>query len=91
MKKSPVNISGISESRVAPVAAYIKKEKGGQGLIIVSSYAKAKRLKTDFSFFYDGSIYVIPEQDEALVRSLFRRGLRSDSTGIGCAQKSSAA
>ena len=30
MKKSPVNISGISESRVAPVAAYIKKEKGGQ-------------------------------------------------------------
>ena len=27
MKKSPVNISGISESRVAPVAAYIKKEK----------------------------------------------------------------
>ena len=41
MKKSPVNISGISESRVAPVAAYIKKEKGGQGLIIVSSYAKA--------------------------------------------------
>lgn len=42
MKKSPVNISGISESRVAPVAAYIKKEKGGQGLIIVSSYAKRR-------------------------------------------------
>ncbi len=31
MRRSPVNISGISESRVAPVAAHIKKEKGGQG------------------------------------------------------------
>ncbi|PWM64118.1 MAG: transcription-repair coupling factor [Eubacteriales Family XIII. Incertae Sedis bacterium] len=93
MKKSPVNISGISESRVAPVAAYIKKEKGGQGLIIVSSYAKAKRLKTDLSFFYDGSIYVIPEQDEALVRydagsreNLFERmkALKALSSGEDC-------
>jgi len=68
MRRSPVNISGISESRVAPVAAHIKKEKGGQGLIIVSSQIKAGRLATDLSFFYDGSIYVMPEQDEAIVR-----------------------
>lgn len=68
MSKGPVNISGISESRAAPVIAYIKKEKSGQGLIIVSSQVKARRLATDLSFFYDGSIYVMPEQDEALVR-----------------------
>ena len=63
MNKGPVNISGISESRAAPVIAYIKKEKSGQGLIIVSSQVKARRLATDLSFFYDGSIYVMPEQD----------------------------
>ncbi len=68
MKNKPVGISGISESRVAPVAARIKKEKNGQGLIIVSSQIRAKRLASDLSFFYSGAVYVMPEQEETLVR-----------------------
>lgn len=68
MKIKPVIISGISESRVAPVAAHIKQEKNGQGLIIVSSHVRAKRLALDLSFFYKRNIYVMPEQDEAFIR-----------------------
>lgn len=68
MRNRPVAISGISESRVAPVAAHIQKEKNGHGLIIVSSQIRAKRLAADLSFFYDGSIHVIPEQEETFIR-----------------------
>lgn len=68
MKVRPVNISGISESRIAPVATHIKKQKNGQGLIIVSSHIRAERLAVDLSFFYDGKIYVMPEQDDAFIR-----------------------
>ena len=38
-----INISGISESRVAPVSAYLAKEKN-QSIIIVSTDVRAKRL-----------------------------------------------
>ena len=45
-----INISGISESRVAPVSAYLAKEKN-QSIIIVSTDVRAKRLALDLSFF----------------------------------------
>lgn len=48
-----INISGISESRVAPVSAYLAKEKN-QSIIIVSTDVRAKRLALDLSFFCQG-------------------------------------
>ena len=44
-----INVSGISESRVAPVAAYLSKQ--GQSLIIVPTVTRAKRMASDLSFF----------------------------------------
>ena len=45
-----INISGISESRTAPVAAYLCRQKD-QSIIIVSTDVRAKRLALDLSFF----------------------------------------
>jgi len=66
--KGIVNISGISESRVAPVAAYILKGTIGQSLIIVSSPIRAKRLACDLSFFIQKNIYILPAEDELFLR-----------------------
>ncbi|MBE6031334.1 MAG: transcription-repair coupling factor [Clostridiales bacterium] len=66
--KGPIAYSGLSESRIAPVASHLKMKKPGQGLIVVSSYVRAKRLAQDLSFFYKGNIYVMPEQDDAFIR-----------------------
>ena len=49
--KGIVNISGISESRVAPVAARISADKKGQTLIIAATPVRAARLAGDLSFF----------------------------------------
>lgn len=63
-----INISGISESRVAPVAAYLAKEKN-QSIVIVSTDVRAKRLALDLSFFVkDKEIIVIPSEDQFLLR-----------------------
>ena len=64
MNKKPINISGISESRVAPVAADVAKQNA-QALIVVSSATRAKRLAEDLAFFAgeNKSIYVIPEDE----------------------------
>ncbi|MBQ7605898.1 MAG: hypothetical protein IJU59_05390, partial [Firmicutes bacterium] len=62
MNKRPINISGISESRVAPVAAD-KAKSNAQALIIVSSATRAKRLAEDLAFFADKRIYVVPEEE----------------------------
>ena len=63
-----INISGISESRVAPVAAHLSKEEG-QSLIIVNSDVRAKRLAEDLSFFVkDKDIYVIPGEDHVFLK-----------------------
>lgn len=63
-----INISGISESRVAPVAAYLAKEKN-QSIIIVSTDVRAKRLALDLSFFVrDKEIIVLPSEEQFLLR-----------------------
>ncbi len=62
MNKRPINISGISESRIAPVAANIAKSNA-QALIIVSTGTRAKRLAEDLAFFADKKIYVMPEEE----------------------------
>lgn len=57
------NISGISESRVAPVAAKISRTKD-QNIIIVASDQRATRLASDLSFFApDTEIIVLNSQD----------------------------
>ena len=67
-----INITGASESRVAPLAAEIIREKEGQSLIVVPTYTRAKRLATDLSFFHasmgiEGPILVMPEEDIRMV------------------------
>lgn len=63
MKKGIINISGISESRIAPVAANIC-EREGQSIIIVASLTRAKRLASDLSFFTNKEILVLPAEDQ---------------------------
>ena len=66
--KGFINISGVSEGRAMPVASLIIKERGGQSLIITSSYAKAKRLAEDLSFFVEQKILVIPEEEQLFLK-----------------------
>jgi transcription-repair coupling factor (superfamily II helicase) len=66
--KGFINISGISEGRAMPVASLIIKERGGQSLIITSSYSKAKRLAEDLSFFVEQKIYVIPDEEQLFLK-----------------------
>ena len=66
--KGIVNISGISESRVALVAARISESSKGQTLIIAASPVRAARLAGDLSFFIDKKIYVMPQEEETFFR-----------------------
>lgn len=66
--KGIVNISGISEMRVAPVAARISESSKGQTLIIAASPVRAARLAGDLSFFIDKKIYVMPQEEETFFR-----------------------
>lgn len=68
MGKGIINVSGIAESRIAPVAAHIANKKEGQSLIIVSTPVRAGRLATDLSFFVEKPIYVMPPDDNAFLR-----------------------
>lgn len=61
-----ISIAGISESRSSAVAGVIAEERGGQTLIIVSGFGRAKRLAEDLAFFVDRKIYVIPEEERSL-------------------------
>lgn len=88
-----INISGASETRIAPIVSYIGKEKEVQGLIIVSSAVRAKRLAEDLSFFVRKNIYVMPEENELMLAyeaknrdGLFRRlgALKALRTGEDC-------
>jgi transcription-repair coupling factor (superfamily II helicase) len=63
-----VNITGISEGRAMPVASLIINERGGQCIIITSSYPKAKRLAEDLSFFVERKIFVIPEEEQLFLK-----------------------
>lgn len=68
-----INISGISESRVAPVSAYLAKEKN-QSIIIVSTDVRAKRLALDLSFFVrDKEIIVLPSEEQFLAEICGKR------------------
>ena len=63
-----INISGISESRTAPVAAYLCRQKD-QSIIIVSTDVRAKRLALDLSFFVkDREIMVLPGEEPFFLR-----------------------
>lgn len=63
-----INISGVSESRVAPVAAYFAK-KESQSIILTATYVRARRLAEDLSFFAgDKKILVMPEEEQVFLR-----------------------
>ena len=63
-----INISGISESRTAPAAAYLCRQKD-QSIIIVSTDVRAKRLALDLSFFVkDREIMVLPGEEPFFLR-----------------------
>lgn len=63
-----INISGISESRVAPVCAYLCRKKD-QSIIIVSTDVRARRLALDLSFFVkDKEIMVLPGEEPFFLR-----------------------
>lgn len=62
-----INISGISESRVAPVAAYLSGK--GQSLMIVPTETRAKRMASDLSFFAeDREIYVLAAEEHVFLK-----------------------
>ncbi len=67
MKKGIINISGISESRCAPVISDILKEEG-QSLIVTATAARAERLASDLSFFSQKEILVLPSEDQIFLR-----------------------
>ena len=63
-----INVSGVSESRVAPAAAYYANQKD-QSIIIVSTDVRAKRLASDLSFFVqDKEILTLPGEEQFLLR-----------------------
>ncbi len=66
-KKGIINISGISESRCAPIISDILKEER-QSLIITASAARATRLASDLSFFSAREILVLPQEDQVFLR-----------------------
>ncbi len=63
-----INFTGVSEARVAPIAAYMSKGES-QSLIIVPTYVRAQRLAGDLSFFVkDKDILVMPEEEQVFLR-----------------------
>ena len=63
-----INISGVSDARVAPIAAHISKEER-QSIIIVPTYVRAQRLAGDLSFFVkDKDILVMPEEEQVFLK-----------------------
>ena len=63
-----INISGVSDARVAPIAAHISKEER-QSIIIVPTYVRAQRLASDLSFFVkDKDILVMPEEEQVFLK-----------------------
>ncbi|MBK5253969.1 MAG: transcription-repair coupling factor [Peptostreptococcaceae bacterium] len=66
MSKSIINVAGVSDNRVAPIAAeYINDSINS--LIIVSSNLRAKRLEEDLAFFVEKEVIVLPEIEETLI------------------------
>ncbi len=65
--KGIINISGISESRCAPVISHLAKEEG-QSLVITATAARANKLALDLSFFSRKEILVLPSDDQVFLR-----------------------
>ncbi|MBR5641353.1 MAG: transcription-repair coupling factor [Firmicutes bacterium] len=63
-----INLTGISEIRIAPLAANFIQERNGQGLILTTSASRAKRIASDLSFFTDARILVLPDVESASFR-----------------------
>ena len=63
-----INLTGISETRIAPLAANLIEERNGQGLILTTSANRAKRIASDLSFFTDAQIKVLPDVESASFR-----------------------
>lgn len=63
-----INISGVSDARIAPIAAHISKEES-QSIIIVPTFARATRLAGDLSFFVkDKEIFVLPDEEQVFLK-----------------------
>jgi len=63
-----INISGVSEARIAPCVSFFSKEER-QSIIIVPTYNRAQRLASDLSFFVkDKEILVLPEEEQLFLR-----------------------
>lgn len=63
-----INISGVSDARIAPIAAHIAKEES-QSVIIVPTQIRAQRLAGDLSFFVrDKEILVMPEEEQVFLK-----------------------
>ncbi len=63
-----INLTGLSEIRLAPLAANFIEERKGQGLILTTSASRAKRIASDLSFFTDADIKVLPDVESASFR-----------------------
>ncbi len=66
-KKGLINISGVSESRCAPIIAQLAEEER-QSLIVTATAARADRLASDLSFFSKKPILVLPAEDQVFLR-----------------------
>lgn len=63
-----INVSGVSDSRIAPAVAYFSEEES-QSIVLVPTYVRAQRLALDLSFFVkDKKILVLPEEEQVFLR-----------------------
>jgi transcription-repair coupling factor (superfamily II helicase) len=63
--KGAYYISGVAEGRIAPVIQAIAEKGKRQCLVITASYARARKLAEDISFFAGNKkTYVIPSEEQ---------------------------
>ena len=62
-KIGAINVSGISDARVAPFIEKILEQGKRQCLVITPSYPRARKLAADLAFFVQKKIYVIPSEE----------------------------
>jgi transcription-repair coupling factor (superfamily II helicase) len=63
-----INLSGVSDIRIAPLAARYTEETKGQSLIVTTSENRAKRLAQDLSFFTSVPVLVWPDIEPGILR-----------------------
>lgn len=64
-KRGLISISGVSDSRTAPIISKITRE--GQSLIIVANEKRAKELAVDLSFFSDKKVFILPSENQLFI------------------------